>query len=562
MVMPDLYDANGNLIPAAALKKPPVDPARVATIRDRFSNYPTAGLTPGGLAGILDEMDLGEMRRAMELFEEMEEKDNHLASLLQTRKLSLVAKGWEIVPPKGDDSPRTREICAAATAMIESIPNWTGAIMDLLDALLKGVSLLQIHWRVAGGSVSIGRLEWIHPKFITYANSMQARLVTDAEPMGIELPPFKFVLHRHRSRAGFDVRLGLGRAVAWLYLLVNYAVKDWAGFCETFGTPARIGTYPAGASEDDKNALVSALAAMGADYAAAISESMKIDLIESGSAAGTADLFDRFISRMEKRMTLAVLGQLLTSEAGGASGSGSRALGEVHGGILDNLIESDGRALDDTITDQLLRPWVIFNYGADAPVPRYHSMVEPAEDKAALVELYDKAINQLGMDVSQEHLSETLKIPLRQPGETAVIRAASNPLSGFNGFGAAPASDIGGGSAAPRTPAVMKDLAGGAALADAGAPALPETLVDDPTVTKMEATKQALMDWTSRNVGPALNAHLAPLRKLIAGTKSLEELQAALSSMKLDQDNLGTAQAQSFALAKLAGRSDVQRVKK
>jgi len=543
--MPDLYDASGNLIPAAALQRPPLDNARMAGIRDRFSNYPTAGLTPATLAEILEEMDQGELRRGMEMWEEMEEKDTHLGADLQQRKMALIAKGWEVLPPKGNDSPQAKAIADAAAAMLDAIPNLTEALQDLLD-YLKGLALLQIHWAVNGRSARVARLEWTHPKFLTYQNSMVPKLVTDSAPMGIELQPFKWILHKHKARSGFDTRLGLGRSIAWLYLLTNYAIKDWSGFLELFGQPWRIGKYPAGAPDGDKNALIDALSSMGSDFACAISEAMSVELIQAGNASGTKDLFDGFLGRMEKRITLAVLGQQLTSEAGGLNGQGSRSLGDTHSGILDNLIAADGRALDETLTAQLLTPWTAFNYGANAPVPRFHCMTTPAEDLNATADLYNKAINQLGMDISQEHLSETLKIPLRQSGETAVIRAAANPFLG----------GAGGGNDFPRAPSALKDLAGGAALAEAGAPL---ALVDEPPIVKMEKTKADLMNWTSRNVGPALNAKLKPLRDLIANAASLEDIQAALKDFDLDNSDLTEAQAQSFALAKLAGRSDAQR---
>ncbi len=49
------------------------------------SSYPSQGLTPERLAAIFREADAGDVRRQAELFEEMEEKDAHLGSVLQTR---------------------------------------------------------------------------------------------------------------------------------------------------------------------------------------------------------------------------------------------------------------------------------------------------------------------------------------------------------------------------------------------------------------------------------------------------------------------------------------------
>ena len=63
---------------------------------DRYSTYPSNRLDPRKLAAIFREADEGDVFRQMELFEEMEGKDTHLYSQLQTRKLALTGLDWEI----------------------------------------------------------------------------------------------------------------------------------------------------------------------------------------------------------------------------------------------------------------------------------------------------------------------------------------------------------------------------------------------------------------------------------------------------------------------------------
>ena len=82
--MARLLDQFGREIQAE--KRPETREIAVTTIRDRWSNYPSGGLTPQTLAAIFREADMGDVARQAELFEEMEEKDTHLFSELQTRK--------------------------------------------------------------------------------------------------------------------------------------------------------------------------------------------------------------------------------------------------------------------------------------------------------------------------------------------------------------------------------------------------------------------------------------------------------------------------------------------
>ena len=63
---------------------------------DRYSTYPSNRLDPWTLAAIFREADEGDVFRQMELFVEMEGKDTHLYSQLQTRKLAWTGLDWEI----------------------------------------------------------------------------------------------------------------------------------------------------------------------------------------------------------------------------------------------------------------------------------------------------------------------------------------------------------------------------------------------------------------------------------------------------------------------------------
>lgn len=57
------------------LRRPDMREVAVAQVSDKYSEYPSNGLTPVKLAEILREADAGDVLRQMELFEEMEEKD-------------------------------------------------------------------------------------------------------------------------------------------------------------------------------------------------------------------------------------------------------------------------------------------------------------------------------------------------------------------------------------------------------------------------------------------------------------------------------------------------------
>ena len=418
--MATLFDQFGREIPIRETRRPDTRELAVAQIRDRWSSYPSNGLTPQRLARIFLEADNGDVLRQAELFEEIEEKDPHLASQFQIRKTAVQGLEYEVLPGLEDDA-RARKIADFCREVIDSIKDWDDVILDMLDALPKGYSMLELLWDTSGREVRPRDIRWIHPKKITFWNSLTPRLLTEENQVeGIDPPPFKFIYHRYKARSGYDTRAGILRVCAWMYLFKNYAIKDWVVFGEVYGMPLRVGKYQPGASADDKSALLEAIQSLGTDAAGVISANTEIEFIESQKTS-SLNIYESLTTFCDNQVSKAVLGQTLTSEAGGSRGQGSFALGKVHAEVRQDLVEADAKALGKTITQQLLRPLVGFNFGWDAPVPRFKLLYEPPEDLTEFAGIY-KTLGEMGFEFSQEHVSERFKIPMPKPDEKPMAR--------------------------------------------------------------------------------------------------------------------------------------------
>lgn len=138
--------------------------ARVAVgdVNDKFSDYPSNGLTPRRLARIFQEADEGNVRAQMELFEEMEEKDTHLFSQMQTRKLAVTGLDWEVQPFSEDEIDK--EIADFIDEQLKGIENFDEVLIDMLDAIGKGISIMELAWTVEDGRNVIEDIEYVHPK--------------------------------------------------------------------------------------------------------------------------------------------------------------------------------------------------------------------------------------------------------------------------------------------------------------------------------------------------------------------------------------------------------------
>jgi len=408
-------------------KKPDNRQIAAVSVRDRYSTYSSAGLTPRKLAAILKAADQGDVYSQAGLFEEMEEKDTHLSGELLKRKNAINSLDYDIVPyEEGARTSAARAVSDAESIRITdfcrdvifSLDDFDIALFDLLDAIGKGFAASEITWDLQDNRHVIQKLERIDQKRLTFINSLVPRITTDDSINGEDIPPFKVVYHRHRARSGHDTRAGMLRVCAWMYLFKNYSVKDWAAFAEVFGMPLRVGKYDPGASKADKDALVAAIKSLGSDAAGIISKNTEIEFIEAVQKGGSNIIYKLLADFCNREISKAIIGSTLTSEVGPKGGSYAAA--KTHNEVRLDLVKSDAWSLSQTLRMQLLRPLVGFNFGWDKPVPWFRFDLQEPEDLKELSEVYKNVID-MGQPMSQEHVSRRFGIPLPEEGETILI---------------------------------------------------------------------------------------------------------------------------------------------
>ena len=397
--------------------KPEIREIAAVSLQDRWSSYPSVGLTPGGLGAIFQEADQGSVRTQMELFEEMEEKDAHLASLLQTRKQSVLSLDYEVLPYA--DTPEDKRIAEAVGEVVFGIPDLENACLDLLDAIGKGFALTEIIWGVDRKLARVEELKWVPQKKITFVDDLNPRLVTADGPwQGVPFPPWKVIYHRYKAKSGYDSRAGMLRVVGYMYLLKNYSLKDWVAFNEVFGMPLRLGKYDPASTPADREALLQAVRNLGADAAGIISKNTEIEFVEtSNRLSGSSNPFQVLADFCNREMSKAILGQTLTTDTSGSTGTYGAA--KVHSQVRSDLTVADAQCLGQTLREQLLRPLVGFNFGWDKPVPWFRFRFEESDDLLTLSEVYRNLVN-LGVPLSLEHVAERFGIPLAKEGQAVV----------------------------------------------------------------------------------------------------------------------------------------------
>ena len=487
--------------------------------QDKYSEYPSSGLSPRRLAEIFREADEGNVLRQMELFEEMEEKDTHLFSQLQTRKLAVTGLDWEVQPFSEEE--RDIAIAEFVDNQLHSLESLNDVLLDILDAVGKGISLSEITWGVdSQGRNVVEDITWVHPKKIFWDSiDDNIKITTREYPQGIPLPDNKFIVHKYKAKSGHPSRAGVLRIVSWMYLFKNYDLKDWVSFCEVFGMPLRLGKYDASASDADKAALMEAIIQLGTDAAGIVPSTTTIEFIESNKQS-SAEIYEKLARYCDEQMSKAVLGQTLTSD----SGSGSYAQSKTHNEVRKDLTAADANALENTLRRDLIRPLVEFNFGYGTPIPTLQFQTEDAEDLKETSEIYRTLACDMGLEIPKRHLYKKFGIPKPEHGEPVTQRQQAVGVPG---------------------PEVQLKL-------KASGKTDPQSYID------------GLVEESAKKGSEIFTQLLQPVLNIIDKTDSLEALQMRLKDkeqlkqlyQQMDGTELEELLAQGMYLANLIGRTE------
>jgi phage gp29-like protein len=489
-----------------------------------------AGLTARKLAGLLRAAERGDTRAYLTLAEEMEEREPHYGSVLATRKRGVNA--LEPVVIAASEDKRDEEIAQAVRDYIVEKPHFEDLVDGLQDALGKGYAAVETIWDTGNMAVPLAykRRDPRHFK-LDLDDGETLRLITDGNPLGEDLEPYKWTIHRHKQKAGLSIRGGLARLASWSFLFKTFAIKDWASFIETYGQPLRLGKYGPEATEDDRHALLRAVMGIGADAAAIIPASMSIDFEQAMAGSSSADLYLKFGDWTDRQVSKAVLGQTMSTDEGGRGG---RAQAEVHDGLRDEIRDADAKALARTINESTIRDFVDLNYG---PQKTYPALWYQTQDGVDLTEFVDNVCDLVdrGLDVATSEIYAKMGLTEPKAGDK-VLR----PLKGD-----APTPD----AAARPAQADTQNADAMNAIARA---------LNRMQVRPSEAAIDALTSELNNDWEAATAPILSPLMALAQNSQTAEGFLAALDGVLDGMDGDALAQLLATATTKARAHGDVE----
>ncbi|MDE2473219.1 MAG: DUF935 family protein [Bradyrhizobium sp.] len=431
------------------------------------------------------------------------ERDCHAFAVLQKRRLSVVSNEWHIDP--GGTAKADKVAAERATAMLKALP-FDRIVAELLDAILKGYSVGETMWDPQGEVVPFDVRIRDQRRFIFDVEG-RPRLLTTANLLtGIALPDKKFIVHRFGAKDGNPYGLGLGTRLFWPVWFKRQGLQFWLTFADKFGNPTPLGTYPVGATEQQKNDLLASLQAIANDTGIAIPEGMDIGLLEASRSGGANGVYDALLKYLDDEMEKCVLGGTQTTSSR-ASGMNSQVSG-VQNEIRLELVRADADMLAGTLNNSLLT-WIRDFNDPGAKVPRIWWEVDEEEDLLIRAQR-DQYLDQMGYHIRPDAVAEI-----------------------YGDF-----YDV----AAPAPPSKL--------------PTKPPTSLADPQDRDPTAALAAALDAAAQ---PHVEAWIAKARAIAAEATSLPDLTKRLDSAfgELDATAFAELMRDALTVANLQGRADV-----
>lgn len=265
---------------------------------------------------------------------------------------------------------------------------------DIVQAELWGFTLVQFYIGEDGQLC----YDLINRKHYDPVRKLILRYQSDSS--GAPLDNFSNVLVIGEDPRG----VGLMSAVMPYVLYKRGNMGDWAQFCQIFGMPIREYTYDAG-DEVARKQLIEDARKQGANAVYIHPKDSALELHESGNKTGSSDLYKAFSDKCDSQMSIAILGNTLTTDA---KETGTQALGTVHQDEENEIKEDDEALILSVLNDSHFRK-ILADLGYNTEGGEF-SYVKPKKvDKATQLQVVTQMMDR-GLPVDDDYLYDTFDI--------------------------------------------------------------------------------------------------------------------------------------------------------
>lgn len=418
-------------------------------VRDRWLGLVRRDYDANAVRTILEGTNYGRLYMLHAMYELLEETWPRVNQNLHAVRSTVSRLDWQVVPftikgEKATDSAMEKAKFVESlfwnmrSDVITNRNGSTDIIYDVMDAYGKGVAVLEIDFdpaRPRGEYRPLGA-RWLRSVYYDYpiSSDAQDRLLlcrtgrpeTELE----EFPPNKFIMGAFKFRSAATVsKMGLLRCLAPWWVFTNFATEWLMTYAQIFGVPIRWANYT---SPNNKGPVAEMMENLGAVGWAAFPTGTDLKVFEGSKSTG--DNPNAFVLEYADALAdIVILGQTLAQNPG-SSGSGSRALGEVHERVLAGRTKHAAFWAGDVLTDSLARAICRLNYGSDEECPSIVPRIDDPKDPMALANRDKILFVDMKLPVSKDFLYQAHGVPQPDPSDD-MFEPPAPPPSPFGGGG-------------------------------------------------------------------------------------------------------------------------------
>lgn len=380
-----------------------------------------------------------------DLYYNMMRDDGYLSALLHTRFHTAASLDWTVLPHDENDANAVKQ-AEFITAVLERFKRFPEAQRDLLYGIYLGFMPGEIMWEFIptgpyAGMIGVADIIARHNNRFKFDASGNLLYVPPNQYQGSEVPPYKFVVLKHRAIGENPYGMPLAQPLYWMVLFKKFALRWGNVALEKFGMPTVWAKFKGTLNDTERAKLEERLASIQAETNIATNDTIDLSLLDAKvggkeAAHWTASHF------WNEQMTVTILGQTLTTGEGARSGS--LALGQVHGDVRDDYLQADARSVMLSIDRDVVRPLVDFNFPPNI-VTGYPSFVihyEPPSDLDLLSQIIERLVAK-GMPIPISYIRDQFTIPEPEAGEPILTPPQAFPASPGSPADEPPSDDSG-----------------------------------------------------------------------------------------------------------------------
>jgi phage gp29-like protein len=380
-------------------------------------------------------------------------QDLQILGCINVRKLATIHLKREWIP--SSDLPEDKMIAAKFESWFEQQYRITETLGNLLDAVLDGISIQEVVWKLNESDFSYG-IDRMFPcfkdRFVFSKDGRLAMLTRRNVFYGDLVHPWQFIKHVYNISGGSsanptdEARLYWGQGLED-NLYPNYFFKTvvlnlYTRWLQRLSSGVFVARYPAKNPEARATAL-NLLEAYQEDEELAYPSGPEWEVDIKEATRAPADTYLSFIEYMDRQMSKAILGSTLIIDQGDV---GTQSLGEVHERTtFGRITEFDRLGLVETINRELVPVMAQLNHVPADRCPRFDMPLDETTPATATILEAFVLLQSLGYEISAEMISERTGFRRPKPGET-ILAVPMMGLEDGSMDGATMESDGGPGS--------------------------------------------------------------------------------------------------------------------